>query len=218
MSSFDRLGHALIELGKAVVVAAVEPRKSTFRVRSGQVGAVTKTLRSLAHDELRSFASPKGRDNFLWATANYLAPLDHEELIVAFGTRRGRARGAGAALRRVHRSVGVRDRVSLTPSLLTLLDAELRRDGAEIVLVHNHPPNALKSAIGNVLGWRPIASAQDRNLATAFLESRVGHLLSSERPSSLKWYLVDEGEVGEFVLPTLDVLLSWTKHAVQPRP
>lgn len=73
----------------------------------------------------------------------------------------------------------------------------------------------MKSAIGSVLGWRPSASAQDRNLATSFLQSRVGHLLHSERPSSLKWYLVDEGEVGEFVLPTLDVLLSWTKHAMQ---
>lgn len=138
MGTFDRFGDAFLELGKAAAVAALEPKKNTFRVRSGQVGAVTKTLRSLAHDELRSFASPKGRDDFLWATANYLAPLEHEELIVAFGTRRGRARGAGASLRRVHRSVGVRDSVSLTANLLTLLDAELARDGAEIVLVHNH--------------------------------------------------------------------------------
>lgn len=205
----ERLGKAVLGLGKDALVAALEPRKSTFRVRPGQVGAITKLLRGLGHDEIKSFASPKGRDSFLWAAANYLAPLPHEELIVAFGDRRGSRRTAGAALRRVHRSVGERDRVSLSANLSSLLEMELQRDGAEIVLVHNHPAHPLKSAIGAVLGWRPIASTQDRRLATAFAATRLAHTIASPRPSSFKWYLVDEGEVGEFILPPLDVLLAW---------
>jgi hypothetical protein len=146
MNLVEKLAAAAIDVGKAAAVAALEPRKTDFRIRSAQVGAITKTLRALGHDEVGAFASPKGRDDFLWATANYLELLDHEELIVAFGVRRGRPRAAGACLRRVHRSIGERDSVALTPRLLSLLETALRQDGAEILLIHNHPANPVKTA------------------------------------------------------------------------
>jgi hypothetical protein len=206
MSALDQFVE---ELAKLAVVSACEPLKDSFRTRPAQVAAITRTLRSLRHDEVRDFQSSKGRDDFLWATANYLEPLEHEELIVAFGSRRGTSRSAGASIRRVHRAVGTPTSVTLTPKLVGLLDEYLARDGAEIVLVHNHPSNPIKTAIRNTIGWRPIASAQDRDLALAFFRSRVGHFLTATRPSSFKWFLLDEGELAEFTLPTLDVLRTW---------
>lgn len=211
----SRLAEFAAEIVKNAAIAALEPTKDRFRTRSGQLGAITKVLRSLGHDELREFASPKGRDDFLWATANYLAPLGHEELIVAIGSRRGQARSAGASLRRVHRTLGQRDRVTLTPKLVDLLEQNLEREGAEVVLVHNHPPNLWKTAIRATIGWRPVASTPDRALATRLLQTRLAHLLTSSRPSSLKWYLFDDGELGEFLLPPADVLLGWLQDSAR---
>jgi hypothetical protein len=109
----------------------------------------------------------------------------------------------------VHRSVGTRDSVALTPALIALLDDYLARVGGEVVLLHNHPGNLVKRFIRQTIGWRPIASVPDRDLALKFFRSRVGHFLTARRPSSFKWYLLDEGEVAQFVLPTLDTLLAW---------
>jgi hypothetical protein len=209
------LGQFFAELGRLAVVASCEPVKDSFSTRPGQVGAITRTLRTMGHDEVRDLSSPKGRDDFLWATANYLEPLAHEELIVALGTRRGRGRNAGASLRRLYRAIGTRSAVALTPKLVGLLEEYLAREGAEVVLMHNHPSNAIKSAIRKTIGWRPIPSAQDRELAVSLVRSRIGRLLTAERPSSLKWFLLDEGELAEFPLPTLDRLLGWMG---QPTP
>jgi len=214
-SAFKKLATDLL---KGAAAAALEPEKRGFRIRPGQVGAITRTLRAIGHDETREFSSPKGRDDFLWATANYLAPLEHEELIVAIGSRRGSRRAAGACLRRVHRVVGQRDNVPVTPALSALLENELQRDGAEILLVHNHPRHLIKTAIGHVVGWRPLASDADRALAQRVLQGRVAHLLTSARPSSFKWYLVDERQIGEFVLPPFDTLHAWVQRVVASTP
>lgn len=115
MQAFDRFAGELLKLA---AVAALEPTKESFRTRPAQVAAITKTLRTLHHDEVRDFSSAKVRDDFLWATANYLEPLEHEELIVGFGSRRGSSRSSGASLRRVHRVVGTRSSVALTPKLV----------------------------------------------------------------------------------------------------
>lgn len=107
----SRIGGATVELARHRVVAEFEPDKDHFRTRSGQLSAITKILRVLPHDEVREFCTPKGRDDFLFATPNYLTERDdHEELVVAFGSRRGRSRNAGACLRRVHKSGGERAR------------------------------------------------------------------------------------------------------------
>jgi hypothetical protein len=50
---------------------------------------------------------------------------------------------------------------------------------------------------------------KDRDLAVSFFRSRVGHFLTSARPSSFKWFLPDDGELAEFPLPTLDTMLAW---------
>jgi hypothetical protein len=205
----------LTHLAKALPLALLEPEKTVFRVRSGQTGAITRTLRRLRHDEFACFQKSKGRDDFLWSVTKYLAALDHEELIVGIGSRRGRTRSAGAALRYMHRTVGDRASVPITPQLEARLEKELTRDGAEVVLVHNHPPHLVKTLIGQALPWRPLASDADRLLAQRFLMSRIGHLLAAERPSSFKWFLVDEGRLSEFCLPPLDTLRAWWRSSVR---
>jgi hypothetical protein len=208
VNAFDHFGGMFLELAKAAAVSALEPVKDRFRVPPGQSGAITRTLRGTAHDETSEFARPKARDAFLLAAWRYLKPLHHEELLVAVGTRRGQGRSAGARLVKVHRVAGSVDRVALTPKLRFLLDEYLDREGGEVVLVHNHPRNPLKSFINELVGWRPIPSAQDRDLALSFLQDRLEHCLMAHRPSSWKWYLVDEGQIAEFVLPTLDVIAA----------
>lgn len=213
MTLLENFGAAAFELGAGAVLASLERPKDVFSLRRGQVGAITKMLRRLEHDEVADFATPKGRDDLLWATANYLTPLRHEELIVAVGVRRGRARSAGASYRRIHRTVGTRGRVQPTPKLLRLLEAELEHDGAEVALIHNHPANPIKTVVSKTVGWRPIASTADRQLAAWFLQARLDHLLTARRPSSFKWYLVDDDRVAEFTLPPADVLLTWLSSA-----
>jgi hypothetical protein len=158
------------------------------------------------HDEAREFNGSVGRDDFLQAARNYLKNLNHEELLVAVGSRRGNARNSGAALRRVHRTIGDRSHVAVTAKLRTLLNVELQREGAEIILIHNHPPNPLKMAIRRAIGWRPLPSDADRALAFNLFERRAQHFMTAQRPSSLKWFLVDEGRIGEFFLPPSDLV------------
>jgi hypothetical protein len=83
-----------------------------------------------------------------------------------------------------------------------------------VVLVHNHPPNVFKTVLTWAAdGWTPIASTDDRRIAQHFLQSRIGHLLTSSRPSSLKWYLVDQGRLSPFFLPAPDDLARWLEWA-----
>src|SRR5690349_12364123 len=129
MNTFERTlleygKAALAEYGKAAVIAALEPEKEWLRVRPAQVRAALRVLRKVPHDGLLEFASPTGRDDFLEAARKYLQGLDHEELLVAFGTRRGSARNAGASLRRVHRTVGTRSNVPVTDTLRALICEE----------------------------------------------------------------------------------------------
>ena len=208
VNALDGLGQAAVELAKAAAVSAFEPLKTEFRVPRGQPGVITKALRRMPHDETREFSAPKAREAFLLAAYRYLTPLDHEELVVAVGSRRGRGRSAGARLVKLHRVVGSADRVALTPKLRFLLDEYLDLEGGEVVLVHNHPRHPVKSFINEHIGWRPIPSAQDRELALSFLQTRLEHCLTVGRPSSWKWYLVDESQIAEFVLPTLDALAA----------
>jgi hypothetical protein len=82
------------------------------------------------------------------------------------------------------------------------------RSPAEILLIHNHTSHLVKSINGGQVDWRPMRSAADRALALRVLQPRIQHLLTVHRPSSFKWYLVDEGRVGQFLLPSFDTPLS----------
>ena len=202
------------QIAKALIPVAFESTKQEFRVRPAQVSAITRQIRRLGHDATYEFPTPKARDAFLYAALRYLDPLPHEELLVAVGARRGSARAAGAALRRMHRVVGDVASVTLTQSVIDLVASAVDTPGGEIVLVHNHPSCLEKSIIRNVIGWTPIPSDQDRRLAAALLTPRLRGMLTSARPASLKWYLVDEGEMAEFLLPAIDDIELVAERAI----
>jgi hypothetical protein len=147
---------------------------------------------------------------FYGPRAVHLAAIDtHEELLVGFGKRRGRARNAGARIEFVYRAVGDPSRVAVTRRLIALLETQLTRERAEVLLIHNHPRHWLKTVVRDLLDDRkPMPATSDRNVAIALLSSRIGHLLSSAGPSSFKFFLLDEGSMAEFLLPSPDGLLA----------
>ena len=202
-------GH-LLRLAAHRLVAGLEPDKVRFCIRPAQVAPITRTLNKLAHDEIQAFRTPKGRDTFLWASMRHLAAIStHEELVVGFGTRRGRARSAGAKIEFVYRAIGERGSVVVTERLIGLLGTQLAKDRAEVVLIHNHPVHPARAALRELVGdWKPLPSTSDRNVAMALLTSRIGHVLTSAWPSSFKFYLLDEGRLAEFFLPSPDLFLN----------
>jgi hypothetical protein len=137
---FRNLGGKLLRLAAHRLVAEFEPDKNRFRVRPAHVGAITKTLATLDHDQVTPFRTPKGRDTFLRAAYKHLDPIStHEELLVGFGKRRGPSRDAGASIKFVYRAVGERRRVSITERLIGLLETQLTKDRAEVILGHYVP-------------------------------------------------------------------------------
>jgi hypothetical protein len=204
------LGGKLLRLAAHRLVAEFEPDKDSFRVRPGHVGAITKTLSRIDHDQVKSFRTPKGRDTFLWAARRHLDPIaTHEELVVGFGMRRGPARSAAARIDFVYRAVGERTRVTVTEKLIALLETQLTKDRAEVILIHNHPVHPVHAVVRELVGdWKPLPSTSDRDIAMTLLASRVGHLLTSAWPSSFKFYLLDQGHMAEFLLPSPDPILD----------
>jgi hypothetical protein len=76
------------------------------------------------------FKTPKGRDTFLWAAHKHLDPVTtHEELLVGFGKRRGRARSAGSSVEFVYRAVGDRTRLRSPRSSSVSLRRSLLKTG-----------------------------------------------------------------------------------------
>lgn len=192
-SSTSSRAKVLFDVGSNLLLAQLEREKNDFRIKSKQVGAITRMLRKVAHDELRPFHTPKSRDDFLYAATDYLSSLDgHEELIVGIGTRRGPSRSAGSRLTHVYRAVGDRESVRFPPRFIEVLRAQAQRVRGDLIVMHNHPRALWKTAVGDLFGtWRPVASTADRTAATRHLVSRLPQLLRSEAPSSVRWYLVD---------------------------
>ncbi len=190
-------------------LAEFEPTKSKFRVRSGNVSAITKVLRSLGHDEVRLFPTPKGRTDFLWAAYNHLVKLtDHEELFVALGRRRGDGEHAPSSLEGVWRGVGGRDSVALSPQVQGMIERQILVENGEVIIVHNHPPFDVKSLYSFLFGWKPLPSSADREVALGHNLRAFFSALQNGRGGRLRWYLVDESKLAEFYLPSLERIMD----------
>lgn len=128
--AFRRLSGQILRLAAHRLVAGFEPDKNTYRVRHGHVAAITRILSKLGHDQVIPFKTPKGRDTFLWAAHKHLDPVTtHEELLVGFGKRRGRARSAGSSVEFVYRAVGDRTRLRSPRSSSVSLRRSLLKTG-----------------------------------------------------------------------------------------
>jgi hypothetical protein len=196
----------LLTNGLLSVCDPVLPRQSYL---AGQVGAITKTIRRTADDECVRFATHKGRSDFLVAVHKYLGPIaDHEELIAAFGHRLGTHSNASSRLTHLWRGLGDRRSVAFTPRLTELIYRQLDLRDGEVLLVHNHPGHAVKSILNFIGLWRPIPSSQDRNIALTLNFEALQRQLSNRSIARLRWFLVDEGRLAEFRLPSVEWLAN----------
>ena len=194
------------------ILSAFEPIKEKFVVRPGQVGAITRTIRSLEHNEIKRFASPKGRNDFLWSTTRYLEELgDHEEMLVAIGRRRGQDRTSPSMLEGVWKGIGDQHSVSFTPLITDLIGKQMGVDHGDIIVVHNHPRYDVKTLLSLFVGWRPLPSSQDREVAFRANLSAFANYLNRGQGAVFRWYLVDEGELLEFFLPSIERILNAIK-------
>ena len=195
---------ALLALQRMLAAFEPPPLRVIPVRNSANTAAVTAALRRAPHDTLYRFPRPKSRSAVLAAVRNYLAGInDHEQLVVTFG----RAHGAGARFEGFWIGHGGRSQVGLSPLALQTIDRQLRVDGAEILVVHNHPEHDLKTLLRLLVGWRPLPSGQDRDTAFAHNMRTWRVLAESGSWACFKWYLVDEGEIAEFYLPSIEKIV-----------
>lgn len=187
---------------KNQILTAFEPDAAEPKGRRGHVSATTRLLRATAHDEVRRFSSPKRAEDVLRAAQLHLSDLDdHEELIVAFGKRTSR----GPVFEGVWRGVGHAGGVSFTPLARDLVQKMVTTvHGAYFVVIHNHPPNDLKTLLSLFLDWVPLPSSGDREVALRNDVATLRRFLQTGHDGSFKWYLVDESQIKEFFLPSVE--------------
>lgn len=192
------------ELLASRLLAELDPVADSIRYHPARVTAILCTIRRAeSHSELR-FASPKGRWDFLEAARRYLAPLaDREELLVAFGTQGGTSRSSRSRLLSLTRIVGVERRVELPEPLLAELNRVAAAPKAEAILIHNHPPFWMRHLAAELGLWRPTASGADRELSFGYEVKALTAWIANGAGGRLRWYVVDEGEIREFRLPSL---------------
>lgn len=196
------------------ILSECDPILPRLSYLSGQVGVITKTLRQTAHDQLASFATPKGRSDFLVAAHKHLSGIStHEELIAAFGRTLGQRLRASSRLTHVWRGVGDAQSVRFTPRLIQLINDQAMLPDGEVLLVHNHPQHALKSVLDYFGLWRPIPSSQDRNVALAYTIGSLQRQTLGGPIARVRWFLVDQGELAEFRLPSIEWIASMVRDA-----
>lgn len=192
-------------IAKNALLSAFEPRLEKLSIRPANVGAITRTIRDAGHDQFMELRQPKGRNDFLCAAYKHLRNLDHEELFVALGRRRGSKRNAGSQLSHIWRGVGTKTEVEFTPAICHAIDNAMKQKRGSILIIHNHPPYDLKTMLSLILGWIPLPSPRDRAVASYYnLKSFVNRLKGTGSPA-LRWYLVDDGELAEFFLPPAEI-------------
>jgi hypothetical protein len=208
------LGNLVRELLLNGLLSKCDPTLPRLSYLSAQVGVITKAIRRARNDELVPFPTPKGRSDFLVAAHRYLAAIaDHEELIAAFGRCLGTHTNAASRLTHIWRGVGDRGSVRFTPHLIELINDQLNLTNGEVLLVHNHPDHALKSVLNHFELWRPIPSSQDRNTAMIHNIDVLQRQLSRRSIAKVRWFLVDEGELAEFRLPSIECMASVLRSA-----
>jgi hypothetical protein len=200
------------------IIAEFEPMPTSLAYRESHARVVKAGIRDAAHDELKAFPSTVGRNAFLAAAFEHLTEIDdHEELIVAFGKRRGTRDESPTMLSGLWRGIGRHDEVGITPLLRHTLETQAAYDRSEIIFVHNHPMHDVKSLVRFLFGWTPLASSPDRNVALrmntiAALKSMAGF------SNHHRFYLVDEERLARFWLPSLEWFLEAFKRMGQGAP
>ena len=198
------------ELAVQRALAEFEPTIEKVRIRPARVGWVTKALRATPHDGFALLPKSVGRENFLYAAWKHLVELDdHEELVVGLGRRHGPRSTSPSRIEGLWRGVGGRGSVSFTPLALQAIQNQAKVERGDILVVHNHPPHLLKSFLSGLFGgWKPMPSSGDRNTAFAHDLRALGALMKGQGNAGFRWYLVDEGRLAQFFMPSTERLVA----------
>lgn len=191
------------------IVAHFEPMPASLAYRPDHARLVRSAIDGLGHDAFALFPETIGRNAFLAAAFAHLARIrDHEELLVAFGTRLGERDESPSRLTGLWRGSGGHDQVGMTPMLRDIVAKHAGNvERSEILFVHNHPEHDVKSLVRFLLGWTPLASSPDRNTAVGMnLNAALRSLFG--QASHHRFYLVDEEMLGRFWLPSVETFMT----------
>jgi hypothetical protein len=200
-------------------LAQFESAPFALRHRPENAARVTRAIGATSADAFARFKPAVGRNDFLVAALRHLSEIqEHEELLIAMGRRRGTDAAAPSALEGMWRGRGTRGQVGLAPEARDLIDKQVGVvPNAEMIFVHNHPRHDLKSLLAFLVGWKPLPSSRDRDTALAF-NVRAALSTVSGVPSAFRFYIVDEGELSEFFLPSVETFVGLFEKAGLVRP
>lgn len=188
------------------VLTQFEPEREEFLVRRGHVGPVTRLLRRGGHDEVVRFSTPKALDDVLCAAYRHLRDLErHEELVVLLGQKIGANAAGPTMFTGFWRGIGDRSSVNFSPLARDIIERHVTTvDGGCVAVVHNHPPHDLKSLLSLLMEWTPLPSSSDRETALSHDMRALARWFNTGHDGSYRWYLVDEGRMIEFFLPSVE--------------
>lgn len=181
------------------------PRRSVVAAKAAKLA---RRLRRAHHDEYFALPEPVGRDTFVEACRRVLGNLDREVAIVGMGRRLGAARRRPSRITHAWVSVGGKDSVALTDRGRALVRAQVSTvERGETLVVHNHPPAWWRIILAEIVGWEPLPSLLDREEAGRRHRDSLREFLQHYHDGFYRFYLVDQGEAEEFVLPPLETAL-----------
>jgi hypothetical protein len=191
------------------VVAEFEPMPASLSYRPSHAQLVRSAISATDHDGFAVFPEPIGRNPFLAGAFEHLAPIrDHEELLVAFGRRRGADDASPSRLEGLWRGIGSHDQVGITSRLRDIIEKQARAiDSCEMIFIHNHPEHDIKSLVRLLFGWTPLASSPDRDAAVG-MNARAAVQTLWGPSSHYRFYIVDEEQLARFWLPSVESFLA----------
>lgn len=188
------------------------PPLRRVRLKRSNATAVTRAIRATSNDDFVRFASPKSRSAVLLGAFSYLARInEHEEAILALG----RKHGTGARFDGLWRRAGDRAGVTLSERAIDVMEKHLAVANGEVLVIHNHPGADFKTWWRTLFGWRPLPSSADRDTALSYNLAAIRRLIAFGHTTRFRWYLVDEGQIAEFFLPSVEKSIAVLERVVQ---
>src|ERR1700693_5747936 len=170
-------------------------KRVLYSERDARVGGQLGRKLKAARENVLIEVTKVHRGAFLWACANAVDGLSHEVMLLGFGQKSG-TRNLVTAVQKI---TGAEHSVSPTQEAWAAITAHLSAgDKNSVLLVHNHPEHILSTALALLLGPEPLPSLRDRNTALSVHIHRLQQRMSGRRCGNIRFYLIQNGEVGEF--------------------
>jgi hypothetical protein len=200
-----QIRELLSEVATSRILAAFEPEVEVLPgVRIGQARHIASKLAIAPDDHFIKFPRRYGRHTTLAGVCMFLEK-DHakEYLVTAFGKRRGRSLRGPAQFDGLHVSHGNEHAVNFSERSLHYLKEHVDKvQDAEVLIVHNHPRNFVSDLLSRLMDWGPLPSEIDRETMYQFKYESVLRWLASGGFQSIKFYLVQDGRLREFQMPS----------------